>query len=195
MFCDDHDDGNTYYKNEESDDEYGSIDRPAFYVEWDPDFASGPLEDGLYRVESCTNSKFEKPSRDLEYTFLADPKQRLESVSTAELGSASAAKVEAALLMKEEKVTNDSFGGEKQKLCLETEEIGIPSIIKSSDIGETSSFPEFSNFRADTSSSSSFPIPTADLHAQMKDPAMRQCILADPSGVSAHMLVETGTTE
>lgn len=57
MFCDDHDDGNTYYKNEECDDEYGSIGRPAFYVEWDPDFASGPLEDG--EVESCTNSRFE----------------------------------------------------------------------------------------------------------------------------------------
>ncbi|KAI3910272.1 hypothetical protein MKX01_030098 [Papaver californicum] len=37
----------TYYENEESDDEYDSIKRPAFYVEGDPDFDSGPPEDGL----------------------------------------------------------------------------------------------------------------------------------------------------
>ncbi|XP_026420075.1 uncharacterized protein LOC113316051 isoform X3 [Papaver somniferum] len=47
VVCDDHDDGSTYYENEESDDEYDSIKRPAFYVEGDPDFDSGPPEDGL----------------------------------------------------------------------------------------------------------------------------------------------------
>ncbi|XP_026389243.1 uncharacterized protein LOC113284059 isoform X2 [Papaver somniferum] len=47
VVCDDHDDGGTYYENEESDDEYDSIKRPAFYVEGDPDFDSGPSEDGL----------------------------------------------------------------------------------------------------------------------------------------------------
>ncbi|KAI3904967.1 hypothetical protein MKW92_040571 [Papaver armeniacum] len=47
VVCDGHDDGSTYYENEESDDEYDSIKRPAFYVEGDPDFDSGPPEDGL----------------------------------------------------------------------------------------------------------------------------------------------------
>ncbi|KAI3952975.1 hypothetical protein MKX01_028667 [Papaver californicum] len=47
VVCDDHDDGSTYYENEESDDEYDSIKRPAFYVEGDPDSDSGPPEDGL----------------------------------------------------------------------------------------------------------------------------------------------------
>ncbi|KAI3935330.1 hypothetical protein MKW98_027150 [Papaver atlanticum] len=47
VVCDGHDDRSTYYANEESDDEYDSIKRPAFYVEGDPDFDSGPPEDGL----------------------------------------------------------------------------------------------------------------------------------------------------
>lgn len=34
-------------ENEESDDEYESIYRPAFKVEGEPDFESGPPEDGL----------------------------------------------------------------------------------------------------------------------------------------------------
>lgn len=32
---------------EDSDDEYDSIQRPAFYVEGEPDFESGPPQDGL----------------------------------------------------------------------------------------------------------------------------------------------------
>lgn len=36
-----------YDEDEESDDEYDSIKKPAFYVEGDPDFDSGPPQDGL----------------------------------------------------------------------------------------------------------------------------------------------------
>lgn len=36
-----------YYEDEDSDSEYVSIQRPAFYVTGEPDFDSGPPQDGL----------------------------------------------------------------------------------------------------------------------------------------------------
>nr|XP_043608759.1 uncharacterized protein LOC122580545 isoform X2 [Erigeron canadensis] len=36
-----------YYEDEDSDSEYASIQRPAFYVSGEPDFDSGPPQDGL----------------------------------------------------------------------------------------------------------------------------------------------------
>ncbi|MCL7036522.1 hypothetical protein MKW94_014461 [Papaver nudicaule] len=73
-----------------------------------------------------------------------------------------------------------------------TEEIGVPSINRSSDIGESSSFPDFSNFGADPSSSSSFPAPTADMQAQMrnqlKDPAMRQMLSSMMKSMNPEMM-------
>lgn len=35
------------YEDDNSDDEYDSIQRPAFVVEGEPDFESGPPQDGL----------------------------------------------------------------------------------------------------------------------------------------------------
>ncbi|KAI3991337.1 hypothetical protein MKX01_034656 [Papaver californicum] len=73
-----------------------------------------------------------------------------------------------------------------------SEEIGIPSVNRSSDIGESSSFPEFPNFGADPSSSSSFPTPTADMQAQMrnqmKDPAMRQMLTSMIKNMNPEMM-------
>ncbi|OVA11713.1 Gem-associated protein 2 [Macleaya cordata] len=48
VVCDDHDDGDDHNEDEDSDDdEYDNIQRPAFFVEGDPDFDSGPPQDGL----------------------------------------------------------------------------------------------------------------------------------------------------
>ncbi|KAI3969360.1 hypothetical protein MKW92_013172 [Papaver armeniacum] len=73
-----------------------------------------------------------------------------------------------------------------------SEEIGIPSVNRSSDISESSSFPEFPNFGADPSSSSSFPTPTADMQAQMrnqmKDPAMRQMLTSMIKNMNPEMM-------
>lgn len=43
----DFDEEEDYYEDEDSDSEYASIQRPALYVTGEPDFDSGPPQDGL----------------------------------------------------------------------------------------------------------------------------------------------------
>ncbi|OVA16222.1 Tetratricopeptide repeat-containing domain [Macleaya cordata] len=89
--------------------------------------------------------------------------------------------------------TLNANGSRSNSVSKPSEVSGISSVNRSSDIDESNSFPElFSNFRADPSSSSSFPSSTADLQAQMrnqmKDPAMRQMLTSMIKNMNPDMM-------
>ncbi|KAI3993806.1 hypothetical protein MKX01_002819 [Papaver californicum] len=139
---------------------------------------SGPLPQGF-------SPDMLKSASDMIANMPPDALKQMFEVASSLKGNGSASSASSAA------ATLSANRSRSDSLSRHSEEIGIPSV-NSSDIGESSSFPEFPNFRSDTSSSSSFPTPTADMQAQMrnqmKDPAIRQMLTSMIKNMNPEMM-------